>query len=67
MPRLGNDRYAPKAERLRSAVKNRDIEIVFAYVNSGYGLRGADCIADDSSREGYSSRYSRRPPMTFFT
>jgi hypothetical protein len=64
---LGDDRYASKAERRRTALKYRDIEIVFAYINSGYGLAGADCVAGDSSREGYSSRYSRRPPITFFT
>src|SRR5262249_20942874 len=67
MSRGGKDRYARKAERLGNAVEHRDVEIVFAYINSGYGLGGADRVTDDSSRDGYSSRYWRRPPITFFT
>jgi hypothetical protein len=48
MLRLGEHRNAGKAQRLRARVQHRNIKIVFTYIDSGYGLAGADRMAGDS-------------------
>lgn len=55
-----------ESQRARPAGRYRDIEKVLAYVDSGYWMVCADGVLADACC-GYSSRYSRRPPMTFFT
>jgi hypothetical protein len=50
MHRGGEHRNAGKAQRVRAAVKHRNIQIVFSYIDSGYGLAGADRVAGDSPR-----------------